>query len=47
MLAHPLIGQWDPARGLTGRLIAENARYLPWASGGGTAGPPAAGTGPG
>ena len=34
MLAHPLIGQWDLARGLTDRLIAENARYLPWASGG-------------
>src|SRR5207248_2167372 len=38
LLARPLIGQWDLARGLTDRLIAENARYLPWARGGGTAG---------
>ncbi|HEY3957680.1 MAG TPA: 6-phospho-beta-glucosidase [Streptosporangiaceae bacterium] len=37
MLAHPLIGQLDLAAGLTDRLIAENARYLPWAGGGGPA----------
>jgi 6-phospho-beta-glucosidase len=33
MLAHPLIGQADLARRLTDLLLAENARYLPWASG--------------
>jgi 6-phospho-beta-glucosidase len=33
MLAHPLIGQVDLATGLADRLIAENARYLPWAGG--------------
>jgi 6-phospho-beta-glucosidase len=38
MLAHPLIGQADLARRLTDLLLAENARYLPWANG-------AAGTG--
>jgi 6-phospho-beta-glucosidase len=42
MLAHPLIGQWDLARGLADRLIAENARYLPWASGDGPGDPTAA-----
>ena len=31
MLAHPLIGQIDLARQLTNLLLAENARYLPWA----------------
>jgi 6-phospho-beta-glucosidase len=31
LLAHPLVGQADQARCLTDRLIAENARYLPWA----------------
>jgi 6-phospho-beta-glucosidase len=31
MLAHPLIGQIDLARRLTDLLLAENARYLPWA----------------
>jgi len=31
MLAHPLIGQIDLARQLTDLLLAENARYLPWA----------------
>ncbi len=31
LLAHPLVGQFDLASGLTDRLIAENARYLPWA----------------
>jgi 6-phospho-beta-glucosidase len=34
MLAHPLIGQADLARRLTNLLLAANARYLPWASGG-------------
>jgi 6-phospho-beta-glucosidase len=33
MLAHPLIGQTDLARRLTDLLLAENARYLPWAGG--------------
>jgi 6-phospho-beta-glucosidase len=36
LLAHPLIGQYDLANALTDRLLAENARFLPWA--GGTAG---------
>jgi 6-phospho-beta-glucosidase len=31
LLAHPLIGQADQAQCLTDRLLAENARYLPWA----------------
>ncbi len=31
LLAHPLVGQADQAQCLTDRLIAENARYLPWA----------------
>ncbi len=32
LLAHPLVGQYDfQAQCLTDRLIAENARYLPWA----------------
>jgi 6-phospho-beta-glucosidase len=31
LLAHPLIGQADQAERLTGRLIAENVRYLSWA----------------
>jgi 6-phospho-beta-glucosidase len=31
MLAHPLIGQYEIAEGLADRLIAENARFLPWA----------------
>jgi 6-phospho-beta-glucosidase len=31
LLAHPLVGQADKAECLTGRLLAENARYLPWA----------------
>ena len=31
MLAHPLIGQIDLASKLTDLLLAENARYLPWA----------------
>jgi 6-phospho-beta-glucosidase len=30
LLAHPLIGQYDLAARLTGLLIAENARFLPW-----------------
>jgi len=33
LLAHPLVGQYDVADQLTERLIAENARYLPWARG--------------
>jgi 6-phospho-beta-glucosidase len=33
LLAHPLVGQYDLAGQLTDRLIAENARYLPWARG--------------
>ncbi len=33
LLAHPLVGQYDLASELTDRLIAENARYLPWAGG--------------
>ena len=31
LLAHPLVGQYDLASQLADRLIAENARYLPWA----------------
>lgn len=31
LLAHPLIGQWDQANWLADRLLAENAKYLPWA----------------
>jgi 6-phospho-beta-glucosidase len=31
LLAHPLIGQYDVARDLAGRLIAANAAHLPWA----------------
>ena len=31
LLAHPLVGQADRARGLAERLIAANAGYLPWA----------------
>ena len=31
LLAHPLVGQYDIAECLTGKLLAENARYLPWA----------------
>ncbi|MGG7462933.1 6-phospho-beta-glucosidase [Plantibacter sp. YIM 135347] len=31
MLAHPLIGQYELAEGLADRLLAENARFLPWA----------------
>jgi 6-phospho-beta-glucosidase len=33
LLAHPLVGQYDLAQGLTDRLLAENARFLPWARG--------------
>ncbi len=32
LLAHPLVGQYDLAEKLTDRLIAENARFLPWVS---------------
>jgi 6-phospho-beta-glucosidase len=31
LLTHPLVGQYDVAECLTDRLLAENARYLPWA----------------
>ena len=31
LLAHPLVGQYDVAECLTDKLLAENARYLPWA----------------
>jgi 6-phospho-beta-glucosidase len=31
LLAHPLVGQVDLAKGLTDRLIAHNRDYLPWA----------------
>ncbi|MEU3775108.1 6-phospho-beta-glucosidase [Streptomyces sp. NPDC032472] len=31
LLAHPLIGQFDLAEGLTDRLLAHNKEYLPWA----------------
>jgi 6-phospho-beta-glucosidase len=33
LLAHPLIGQYDVAGELADRLVAENAAFLPWASG--------------
>ena len=33
LLAHPLIGQYDLANQLADRLVAENAAFLPWASG--------------
>ena len=33
LLAHPLVGQYDLAGQLTDRLLAENAAFLPWASG--------------
>ena len=33
LLAHPLIGQYDLAQQLTDRLLAENAMFLPWATG--------------
>jgi 6-phospho-beta-glucosidase len=32
LLAHPLIGQWEPANTLADRLIGENRSYLPWAT---------------
>jgi 6-phospho-beta-glucosidase len=31
LLAHPLVGQFGKAEALTGRLLTENAAYLPWA----------------
>ena len=33
LLAHPLVGQYDLAQRLTDRLLAENARFLPWVAG--------------
>jgi 6-phospho-beta-glucosidase len=33
LLAHPLIGQYDLAEDMADRMIAENARFLPWACG--------------
>ena len=30
LLAHPLIGQYDLAEKMADRLLAENARFLPW-----------------
>jgi 6-phospho-beta-glucosidase len=33
LLANPLVGQYEQATWLADRLIAENADYLPWASG--------------
>jgi 6-phospho-beta-glucosidase len=33
LLAHPLIGQYELAGKLAGRLVAENQAFLPWASG--------------
>jgi 6-phospho-beta-glucosidase len=30
LLAHPLVGQHDQAECLTGKLLAENAQFLPW-----------------
>ncbi|GAA3266669.1 6-phospho-beta-glucosidase [Streptomyces lavendulae] len=31
LLAHPLVGQYDLAQGLTDRLLAHNKEHLPWA----------------
>lgn len=31
LLAHPLVGQYPLAEAMTGRLLAENADFLPWA----------------
>ena len=33
LLAHPLVGQYDLAQQLTDLLLAENAKFLPWARG--------------
>jgi len=33
LLAHPLVGQYDQAEQLADLLLAENAAFLPWASG--------------
>jgi 6-phospho-beta-glucosidase len=33
LLANPLVGQYDLAQGLTDRLLAENAAFLPWVRG--------------
>jgi hypothetical protein len=29
LLAHPLVGQWEPAEELERRLLAEGAEHLP------------------
>lgn len=31
LLAHPLVGQFDLAEGLTDRLLAHNKEHLAWA----------------
>jgi 6-phospho-beta-glucosidase len=33
LLAHPLVGQYETAECLTGKLLAENASFLPWTQG--------------
>jgi 6-phospho-beta-glucosidase len=33
LLAHPLIGQYEPAERLADELVARNAEFLPWAKG--------------
>jgi 6-phospho-beta-glucosidase len=33
LLAHPLVGQYEIAGCLTGKLLAENADFLPWTQG--------------
>ena len=38
LLAHPLVGQYSLAEAMTGRLLAENAQFLPWASAAGAPG---------
>jgi 6-phospho-beta-glucosidase len=31
LLAHPLVGQYDTAKAMADRLMAENAQFLSWA----------------
>jgi 6-phospho-beta-glucosidase len=33
LLANPLVGHYDQATWLADRMIAENAGFLPWATG--------------